>query len=270
MILYGKPVAEKIYQEIKEELKGGQIQPFLAVILVGEDKASHSYVRVKEKKAEELGIKFELYHFTTNSLSSQIIDQIQKLNENPAVAGIIVQLPLPEGLDQEKILQSISPQKDTDGLNSENPAPTAAAILKILDYYNIDYKNLKMVIVGRGKLVGGPLEKMLTARGIEPLVCDSKTDNLTEITSKADILISATGVPGLIKADMVSEKAIVIDAGTAESKGEMKGDVDKEIYQKAKAYSPVPGGVGPLTVAMLMKNLVEAANLSTLLEEKEK
>ena len=262
MILYGKPIADKIYKSLESklrDLKEQNIISTMAVILIGEDPVSLVSIKLKEEIAERLGIEFKLFHLLGISSENQVINLVSDLNKNKFIHGIVVQLPLPDGLDQEKILQSISPQKDIDGLNSEILPPTAAAILEILEFYNINYKHLKIVIVGRGRLVGGPLEKMLTAQGVEPLVCDSKTNNLKIETLRADILILATGTPDLIKADMVRDDTIVIDAGTTESNGKMTGDVSEEVYGKVETYSPVPGGVGPVTVACLMRNLIEAA-----------
>jgi len=261
MELSGKVVAQKIQEDLiakVENLKSRGITPSLAVLLVGNDPASLVYVKAKETMAEKLGVDFRLYHFSGKCRAAQVLELIDELNNDPKVHGIIVQLPLPVGFDTEKIIKAIDPSKDVDGLSGEMSAPTAEAILALLEHYRINLEG-DIVIVGRGRLVGQPLEKILKKRGLAPKVLDSTSANLEEETLKADILVSATGVPGLIKADMISKKTIVIDAGTAESKGEVKGDVVKEVYQKVKAYSPVPGGVGPLTVVMLMNNLVEAA-----------
>lgn len=261
MILDGKKVADKIYESLEKEIEGlkeKKIRPFLAVVLVGEDPASLIYVKKKEEKAESLGIGFKLYHFPAMALESDILKTIEELNQNKNIHGIIVQLPLPKNIDTDKILKSIASEKDIERIS-----PAANAILEILRFYDIDFMDKKIVIVGRGKLVGEPLHKMLAAQSIEPQVCDSHTPDLQSKTLSADIIISGVGEPGLITAEMVSPNAVVIDAGTAESSGKLAGDVDKSVYEKVAAYSPVPGGVGPVTVAMLYKNLVEAAkNLS--------
>ncbi len=267
MILDGKKVSEKIYEELKKEiggLKAKGIRPFLAVILVGEAPASLLYVKKKEEKAETLGIGFKLYHFPAIVLEPDVLELIADLNCDPNIHGIIVQLPLPKNIDTNKILKSIDSQKDI-----ERVSPAAQAILEILRFYNfikisarshnIDLKNKKIIIVGRGKLVGQPLEKILNEQHLNIEICDSETTDLKSKTLSADIIISGVGEPGLITLDMVSKKAIVIDAGTAESSGKLTGDVDPGVYQKVSAYSPVPGGVGPVTVACLYKNLIEAA-----------
>jgi len=264
MILRGLPVAQKIYDRLKEkieELKQKNIKPHLAVILVGDDPASLKYVELKEKKAAELGVEFKFYHLPANVLTKNIEELINDLNKNKFIQGIIIQLPLPKEFATDNLLEKIDPKKDIDGLTSDYTAPTAAAILEILKFYQIELKDKKIVIVGRGKLVGKPLQKMLMAQTYEPLVCDSETQNLKEETLKADILILATGVPGLIKPGMVKNGAIVIDAGTSESNGKMVGDVDPEVYQKDISYTPNPGGVGPVTVACLMKNLIDSFEL---------
>lgn len=262
MILSGKPVAQAIEQELKERIEGlkqKNIQPHLAVILVGDDPASILYVRKKEEKAESLGIGFKLYHFPAMAAESDILNLITDLNQNKNIHGVIVQLPLPDSIDSAKIIAAISAKKDVDGLIDDLKSVTAGAILEMLKYYNIDINNKKIVIIGRGKLVGVPLEKILKSENFNVEVCDSKTANLQEMTLSADIIISGVGKPGLIKSDMVSEKAIVIDAGTAEEGGSTVGDVDQSVYQKVSAYSPVPGGVGPITVIKLLKNVVESA-----------
>lgn len=259
MILYGKPVAEKIYEALKDEiflLKKKKIVPQIAVILVGENPVSLSYVQLKEKKARELGVQFKLYHLPENVAQNSIKILIQDLNKNKFIHGIIIQLPLPKNFDREAILRLIDPQKDIDGFYGDFPAPTASAIIEILDFYKIDLKSKKIVLVGHGRLVGGPLEKILIEKGLKPIICDSKTKDLKSQTKKADILISATGMPGLIAFDMIQKNTIVIDAGTAELDGKLVGDVSPEVYQKAHTYTPTPGGVGPVTVAVLMKNLV--------------
>lgn len=262
MILYGKPVVEKIYENLKQKIEGLERKPFLAIILVGENPASVSYVKIKEKIADKLSIGFKMYHFPKIVSQENVEELITKLNQNKFVTGIVVQLPLPEKIDAEKIIGLVDREKDVDGLSSQEmgrfSAPTAKAILDILDFYQIDISSKKTVILGRGKLVGAPLEKMLKEKNIDVIVCDSQTPNLKEKTLQANILISATGVPGLVKSDMVKSDAVIIDAGTAEADGKMVGDVDSSVYEKVGSYTPTPGGVGPVTVAELFSNLLEA------------
>jgi methylenetetrahydrofolate dehydrogenase (NADP+)/methenyltetrahydrofolate cyclohydrolase len=253
MILEGKPLAEKIYQELKAQNR----HPGLAVVLVGEDPASISYAKVKEKAAENLGAIFKLYHLPNFSTQEVVEKLISDLNQNKHIQGIVVQLPLPEDFDVDAVLSKISSEKDIDGFSGKFPAPTAQAILEILKFYKIDIARKKIVIVGHGRLVGRPLSEMLRKKGITPIICTSSS-KISSATIDADIIVSATGEPGLIKPEMVSEKAVIIDAGTAESRGKIRGDVDASVYEKVSAYTPTPGGVGPVTVACLMKNLVEA------------
>lgn len=261
MILSGLVVAQKIYQNIKEDTKTLSIKavkPTLAVILVGENPASLAYIRLKEKRALELGIDFKLFHLPSIATQKQLSEVLADLNQNRHIQGIVVQLPLPNNFDQEKVLKIIDPKKDIDGFYSNFTPPTAQAILEIFKFYDINLVNKKIVIVGRGRLVGGPLKKIFIKMGLRPIVCDSKTKNLTQETLLADILISAAGVPGLIKSEMIKKGAVLVDAGTSESDGKLIGDIDKSCYQKASSYSPVPGGVGPVTVACLFKNLIAA------------
>lgn len=258
MILHGKPVAEKIYQKIQSDLKK-IAQKYLAVVLVGEDPASLSYIKIKEKIACRLGLNFRLYHLPGIVSEKAVLKLLADLNQNKFIAGIVVQLPLPKGWSDQKILDYVLLEKDIDGFKGGYPSPTAQAILETLKFYQISLKDKKIVIIGHGRLVGEPLEKILLKQGLKPVVCDSKTGDLKAKTLAADILVSAVGIPGFIKTDMVSEKAVVIDAGTAESKGKIAGDVAEEVYEKVSSYSPVPGGIGPVTVACLMRNFVRAA-----------
>jgi len=262
MILYGKPVAEKIYKEIKLNIATKSPKPILAVVLVGENASSLAYVKLKEKRAKDLGIGFELYHFP-NIVNQEALEKlIDDLNCNKYVTGILVQLPLPKKIDEKKILSKIKQKKDVDGLTGKKPTVTALAIMEILKYYHIDLANKNIVIVGHGKLVGAPLEKLLKEKKYKVTVCDKSTSDIKDKILTADIIITATGVPGLITADMVKKSAVIIDAGMAEIDGKIQGDVDAKVYEKVSAYTPSPGGVGPVTVACLMKNLTKSNNLN--------
>ena len=262
MILSGKPAAAKIYQKLQKDIKvfiGGKRKPEIASIILGQDPASLVYTQIKEKQAQKLGINFHVYHLPGAASQSQLEELILDLNKNKYITGIIVQLPLPKNFDQEKILKTIAPAKDIDGFYGKIPAPTAAAILEILKFYHISLQNKNIVIVGHGRLVGKPLTKLLIMQGLKPIICDSATYNLKEKTLQAKIIISAAGSPGLIKPEMVSKKAVIIDAGTAEANGKLIGDVDPRVYDKISAYTPSPGGVGPVTVACLMRNVIHSA-----------
>ena len=265
MILYGLPVVETIENELKEKVKSlaeKNIRPFLAVILLGSDPASVLYTRKKQEKAESLGIGFRLYRFPAYIAEEDITEVITDLNHNKNVHGVMIQLPLPKDFDTPKVLSIIAKEKDVDGLNNGFAPTTAGAILELLNFYKISLEDKKIVLVGRGKLVGQPLEKILSDRKLDFEICDSKTENLAEKTLNADLIISGVGKPGLIKSDMLSAKTIVIDAGTAESSGTTVGDLDPTSYEKIASYSPVPGGLGPITVMKLLKNVVEAAERS--------
>ncbi|KKQ73735.1 MAG: Bifunctional protein FolD [Berkelbacteria bacterium GW2011_GWB1_38_5] len=266
MVLLGKPVAENIYLKLKKDIEVLQkkhIMPTMGVILVGEDPASLSYVKIKEKIAKNLGIGFKLFHLPGIVSEKEVEKSICELNINKYISGIIVQLPLPTDFQTEKILKQIKSEKDVDGFYGAYPAPTVQAILEILKFYKININDKKIVIVGYGRLVGQPLEKMLLKLGLKPVVCDSKTAGLKAKILEADIIVTAVGVQSLIKSDMVKAGTIIIDAGNSEVAGKMVGDVDPKVYFKIKAYSPVPGGVGPVTVACLMKNVVDATKMST-------
>ena len=267
MVLEGRPVAQAIETELTQKianLKAKNIQPFLAVILVGSDPPSVLYTRKKQEKAEALGIGYRLYRFPANIAEEDIVEVITDLNLNKNVHGIIVQLPLPESFDTAKVLGAINQSKDVDGLNGGFSPPAVGAILELLKFYKIDLTDKKVVLVGRGKLVGEPLEKILKEQNIDLTVCDSKTIDLADEIKKADVAISAVGKAGLITCEMVTDKTIIIDAGTAESNGSTLGDVAPEVYAKVASYSPVPGGVGPITVVSLLKNVVTSAEKNCL------
>lgn len=269
-ILDGKKLAEEIKKDIKKKVKKLKLKPGLAAILVGDNPASQLYVSMKKKSCQECGIHFELYKFKENTLDTEIIDTIIALNRNDKVHGIIVQLPLPKHLDKTIILQAIDPLKDVDGLNSVNlgdimannekliPA-TPKGVITLLDYYKIDVKGKDVVIVGHSSVVGKPLAMMFLNRDATTTVCHEFTKDLKQYTQKADILISATGVPNLIKKSMVKKNAIVIDVGISKVKGKISGDVDfKEVKKIASYVTPVPGGIGPMTIASLLENVLIA------------
>lgn len=258
MILDGNVVASKIYSELKIKINDFKIKPILAVILVGDDPSSVAYTHMKEKKAKELGLGFRLCLIPEIGRQDEVEKLIFDLNKNEYISGILIQLPLPEKFETERVLAQIDPKKDVDGLTGQKPTATACAIWEILNHYKIELKKKRIVIVGRGRLVGQPLAKMFSEMGLDVIVCDKKTKNLKKETLKADILITAAGKPGLIYKDMVKKGAVIIDAGTAETDGEIVGDVSKTAFSKASAYTPYKGGVGPVTVACLMKNLIEA------------
>ena len=272
-IIDGKKMAEDIYTELKEEVKNLEDKPGLAVILVGDDPASLVYVRNKERACKRLGLNYRLMRFPQSADKNEILSTIESLNSDKEVNGIIVQMPLPEHLDPFEIVFAIDPLKDVDGLHPDNLGRllsgkpriipcTPLGIIELLKRENIDIRGKNAVIVGRSNLVGKPLFHLLLSLDATVTVCHSKTTDLKEETSRADILVCAAGVPKLISADMVKRGAIVIDVGINRVGDKLVGDVDFEnIVGIASAITPVPGGVGPMTVAMLMKNVITAYKL---------
>ena len=274
-IINGKELAKNIKLKLKEEveeLKKAEINPKLAVIMVGDDKASKVYVKNKSKACEEVGVEFEEYLLPANTKMKELLELIEKLNNDVTVHGILVQSPLPEGLDANEAFKTISPKKDVDGFNPINVGKlslnqdcfvscTPFGIIKMLETYNIPIEGANAVIIGRSNIVGKPLAKCLLNKNATVTVCHSKTKNLKEITNKADILVAAIGKPKFVTVDMVKEGATVIDVGINRMEdGKLVGDTDFEnIKEKVSYITPVPGGVGPMTIAMLMYNVVKAA-----------
>ena len=281
-ILDGLNVSHKIKQEIKEEVtkivQSGKKAPHLAAILVGENGASKAYVNSKVKDCKEVGFTSSLLKFPDTICENELLEEIKKLNENEEIDGFIVQLPLPKGIDQEKIIMAIDPKKDVDGFHPENfgkmalemdsllPA-TPFGIMQLLERYNIDTKGKKCVVIGRSRIVGRPMSILMSAKGTDATVTliHSHTPNIEEYTQKADIVIVALGIPNYLKGDMIKEGAVVIDVGItrvnddSERGYHLVGDVDFEACEKKASFiTPVPGGVGPMTRAMLMKNTLLA------------
>lgn len=281
-ILDGLSVSHKIKQEIKEEVtkivQSGKKAPHLAAILVGENGASKAYVNSKVKDCKEVGFTSSLLKFPDTICENELLEEIKKLNENEEIDGFIVQLPLPKGINQEKIIMAIDPKKDVDGFHPENfgkmalemdsllPA-TPFGIMQLLERYNIDTKGKKCVVIGRSRIVGRPMSILMSAKGTDATVTliHSHTPNIEEYTQKADIVIVALGIPNYLKGDMIKEGAVVIDVGItrvnddSERGYHLVGDVDFEACEKKASFiTPVPGGVGPMTRAMLMKNTLLA------------
>ncbi len=281
-ILDGLSISQKIKQEIKEEVtkivQSGKKAPHLAAILVGENGASKAYVNSKVKDCKEVGFTSSLLKFPDTICENELLEEIKKLNENDEIDGFIVQLPLPKGIDQEKIIMAIDPKKDVDGFHPENfgkmalemdsllPA-TPFGIMQLLERYNIDTKGKKCVVIGRSRIVGRPMSILMSAKGTDATVTliHSHTPNIEEYTQKADIVIVALGIPNYLKGEMIKEGAVVIDVGItrvnddSERGYHLVGDVDFEACEKKASFiTPVPGGVGPMTRAMLMKNTLLA------------
>jgi len=274
VIIDGKKVSSEIKAQLKVRLdeykeKGGVCG--LAVIIVGDDPASKIYVRNKMTACAEVGIKNFNYELPVDASQEEIISIIKELNKNDEVKGILVQLPLPKHLDERKILAQIDPEKDVDGFSAYQmgklvlgekcfPSCTPRGIVELLHAYNIDITGKKAVVVGRSNTVGKPMALMLLKENATVTVAHSKTKDLAAVTSEADILVVAVGKAKFIKKDMVKEGAVVIDVGMNRENGKLCGDVDfEEVKDKCSFITPVPGGVGPMTVTMLLKNTVDAA-----------
>jgi methylenetetrahydrofolate dehydrogenase (NADP+)/methenyltetrahydrofolate cyclohydrolase len=264
-ILNGKIVADKIIADLEVEIelmKAKNIKPTLASISIGDNPVNKIYLRQKQNRVEGLGFGFNLYEFLEIATPEQVTKLIDELNSAIHVDGVLVQLPIPSSFSKKEIVNRINSKKDIDSLSDQSAyqSPTAQAILEIFKFYQIPIKDKKFVIVGKGNLVGAPLVKLAEKEGAKVISYDKKTKNLESKIREADILVAAAGRPKLIKADMVSEKTIVVDAGTSVENGLQTGDVDfLKMNKKVQAITPSKGGVGPVTIACLVKNLILAA-----------
>ncbi|WP_101911041.1 bifunctional methylenetetrahydrofolate dehydrogenase/methenyltetrahydrofolate cyclohydrolase FolD [Marasmitruncus massiliensis] len=275
MLIDGKAVSASLREAMKaevEELAEQGITPGLAVVLVGDDPASQVYVRNKEKGCEELGIYSEKYELPAATTQRELMDLVETLNKKPDIDGILVQLPLPDHLDSNAVIEAISPDKDVDAFHASNVGRimlgdyrflpcTPAGIMELIHSTGIEVEGKECVIVGRSNIVGKPMAMLLLHENGTVTVCHSRTKNLAEVTRRADILVAAVGKPNFITAEMVKEGAVVIDVGmNRDGNGKLCGDVDFEaVGEVAGAITPVPGGVGPMTITMLLKNTITAA-----------
>ena len=284
-IIDGKVCATSIEASLKprvDQLISKGFAPHLAVIIVGDDPASHVYVRAKERACERLGIRSTKVLLPADIDFEQVVDQVIQLNNNPSIHGILVQSPLPKGMDEVAITDLISPVKDVDGFHSSNLGKlvqgdssgllpcTPAGVMVMLEWANVSLSGKRAVVIGRSRIVGMPQALLLTQKGADATVTivHSRTQNPEEICSEADILIAAVGVPEMVTSSWIKSGAVVIDVGVnrvednSKEKGyRLAGDVHPEVSEIASAISPVPGGVGPMTIAMLMSNTVRAAEL---------
>lgn len=274
-ILDGKAVSLKVKESVKvraDELKKFGIEPTLAVVLVGEDKASQTYVRAKEKACNEYGIKSVAHRLSENTTQNELLALINVLNLDDSIHGILVQLPLPKHIDTNVVLAAIDPRKDVDGFHAVNVGKlvsgldgfvpcTPLGVMEILKEYGIDVAGLNAVVIGRSNIVGKPMANLLLNASATVTVTHSKTKNLKEICKNADLIVAAIGKPFFLKADMVKEGAVVVDVGINRlDDGRLVGDVDfEEVAPKCSYITPVPGGVGPMTIAMLLNNTILAA-----------
>ena len=274
-ILDGKKLSLKIQDELLEKIAKLDVKPHLVVILVGEDPASQLYVGMKEKTAQKLGIKSTVLKYPENIDEKTILDKIHELNNDDDVTAILVQVPLPQQISEQKIIQVITPSKDVDGITSENIGRisiglepyaypcTPLGIMKLLDEYKIEIEGKHAVVVGRSNILGKPMAQMMLNRNATVTICHSHTKNLSEITKTADILIAAVGKPKIIKKEMIKPNCVIIDAGTSKVEGKTVGDVDFEnVFDSTSYITPVPGGVGPMTIACLMGNTYELFKLN--------
>lgn len=277
IILDGKKLRDKIFENLKQKLNNMSEKPTLAVILVGENPASQIYVKNKKKTAENLGINSIVINYPSNISEKILLDKIQELNNDNKITAILVQLPLPKHIDKFKIIDTIAPEKDVDGLTPYNSGKlfsgeepyvypcTPKGILLLLDEYNIELAGKHVVVIGRSNLVGKPVAQMLLNRNATVTMCHSHTKNLSDITKTADIVVSAVG-KNIIGEKMLKSDCVVVDVGIFKDvNGKICGDVDFTSASKIAAYiSPVPGGVGPMTIASLMLNTVELADSKRL------
>ncbi|GMO59226.1 MAG: bifunctional methylenetetrahydrofolate dehydrogenase/methenyltetrahydrofolate cyclohydrolase FolD [Rickettsiales bacterium] len=270
-IIDGKSLASKIKAKLKEQISLLSVPPCLAVIIVGDDAASQIYVKNKEKSCNECGIKSLKYELSANITEKELLDLIDKINNDNSINGLLVQLPLPKHIDEKKVINAVSPNKDVDCFNPINVGKfytgdfdfetsmlpcTPKGCVRLIKEVESDLKGKKVCVVGRSNIVGKPVAQMLLNEHCSIKIVHSKTENLAEETKWADILVVAIGKAKFITADMVKENAVIIDVGMNRDKKELCGDVDfAGVIDKVKAITPVPGGVGPMTIACLMENV---------------
>lgn len=281
-ILDGKVVSAAVKQEVKAEvaaLAAQGISVGLAVIIVGDNPASRTYVNNKKKACAEAGIVSEEYALPETTTQEELLDLIDTLNKKDSIHGILCQLPLPKGLDEKAVIAAINPEKDVDAFHAINVGHimigdysflpcTPAGIMEMLKYYDIPIAGKECVVIGRSNIVGKPMAMLLLQQNGTVTICHSKTVDLADVTRRADILVAAVGIPKFVTADMVKEGAVVVDVGMdRDENGKLCGDVDfAAVEPKASYITPVPGGVGPMTIATLLKNTVTAAKLQAKAE----
>jgi len=294
MLLSGTTVAAEICGKLKweiEELRNSPLSPSeggtllspatynlppkLGIILIGEHKPAHRYVELKQKRCAEIGIESEVFAYPEEVSEEEILEKITEVNNDSSISGLIIQLPLPPHISRSKVIEQIDPKKDVDGFHPVNvgklflglptlPCATPAGVMRMLQYYDIDVAGKHVVVLGRSNIVGKPMALMLINSGATVTSCNSKTQNIREICYAADILISATGRPGSMNREFVKPGAVVIDIGQTYLEDGLKGDVDfDDVQQIVSAITPTPGGVGPMTIAMLLSNTVQAWREST-------
>ena len=271
ILLDGKKISSEIIQGLKTRINEETYKPGLGIVLVGNRSDSLKYVQSKKKVCSQIGIQFHLIHLEENCEEDHILKVIDELNGKPSINGIIVQLPLPKGFNTEKILDKVVPEKDVDGFHQENAGKlflnrninfvpcTPLGCMKLIDHYGIDVEGLNICVIGCSNVVGLPLSMMLIQRNATVTMCNIYTKDLKKHTLSADMVFSCCGVPGIIKGDMIKDGVIIVDIGINFVDGKLVGDVDFEsVKDKCSFITPVPGGVGPMTIAMLMEQTIEA------------
>lgn len=267
-VLDGKKLSEKILNELKTEIATLNKRIKLGIVLVGDDEVSVKYIEKKIKAGEKLGVEVKVYKYDKDITTKKLREQIGVICHIPHTEGVLVQLPLPEHINTQSILDAVLPEKDIDVLGAKalgrfyvgkspiTPA-TIAGILRLIDEYKIEIKGKTVAVIGQGRLVGSPMSIALMQRGATVISVNEFTENKEELIKKADMVVSGVGKPGLITKDMIKKGAVIIDAGTTAENGKLVGDVAEDAKEVASYITPVPGGVGPMTVAMLLYNLVE-------------
>lgn len=277
-ILNGKEFAKKVRKQVKEDvaiLKEKGVNPKLAVIMVGNNSSSEVYVRNKSKACEKTGIDFEEFLMPENTEEKELLDLIEKLNNDDSIHGILLQSPVPKHIDINKAFRTISPKKDVDGFNPINVGNlsigedcfiscTPYGVIKLLEEYNIELEGKEAVVLGRSNIVGKPMAQCLLAKNATVTTCHSRTKDIDKVIKRADIVIAAIGKSKFVKKEMIKDGAVVVDVGINRlDDGSLVGDVDYEGVSEVASYiTPVPGGIGPMTIAMLVSNVVKAANLT--------
>ena len=277
IIIDGKKVSAQVKEQVRietEELVKKGIKPGLAVIIVGDDPASRVYVNNKKKACEKVGLLSKEFALPATTTQEELLSLVKELNEDKEINGILCQLPLPKGLDEKAVIEAISPLKDVDAFHASNVGKimigdydflpcTPAGVMEMLHSYNIPVEGKECVVIGRSNIVGKPMAMLLLHENGTVTITHSRTKNLKEVTKRADILVAAIGKPKFVTADMVKEGAVVIDVGMdRDENGKLCGDVDFEnVKEKCSAITPVPGGVGPMTIAVLMKNTLKACKI---------
>ena len=276
IIIDGKKVSAQVKEQVRietEELVKKGIKPGLAVIIVGDDPASRVYVNNKKKACEKVGFLSKEFALPATTTQEELLSLVKELNEDKEINGILCQLPLPKGLDEKAVIEAISPLKDVDAFHASNVGKimigdydflpcTPAGVMEMLHSYNIPVEGKECVVIGRSNIVGKPMAMLLLHENGTVTITHSRTKNLKEVTKRADILVAAIGKPKFVTADMVKEGAVVIDVGMDRDENGKLGDVDFEnVKEKCSAITPVPGGVGPMTIAVLMKNTLKACKI---------